>query len=113
MPTKTQIVLGAGAAAAVGVVAYVIYKKRRPKEVVRAALDIGSGEHKLVVAAIDAKGGIRVDPKKLSQNELEKITRRYTSEIGIIIGPHTDIPAPDVNTNGDQTPNQEPESNDE
>jgi len=46
------------------------------------------------------KGGIRVDPKKLSQNELEKITRRYTSEIGIIIGPHTDIPAPDVNTNG-------------
>jgi glutamate dehydrogenase (NAD(P)+) len=46
-----------------------------------------------------AKGGIRVDPKKLSQQELEKITRRYTSEIGIIIGPHTDIPAPDVNTN--------------
>ncbi|VTU17697.1 Glu/Leu/Phe/Val family dehydrogenase [Variovorax sp. PBL-E5] len=46
-----------------------------------------------------AKGGIRVDPKKLSQKELEKITRRYTSEIGIIIGPHTDIPAPDVNTN--------------
>ena len=47
-----------------------------------------------------AKGGIRVDPKKLSQKELEKVTRRYTSEIGIIIGPHTDIPAPDVNTNG-------------
>ena len=47
-----------------------------------------------------AKGGIRVDPKKLSLKELEKITRRYTSEIGIIIGPHTDIPAPDVNTNG-------------
>ncbi|VWX60106.1 Glutamate dehydrogenase [Burkholderiales bacterium 8X] len=46
-----------------------------------------------------AKGGIRVDPKKLSLNELEKVTRRYTSEIGIIIGPHTDIPAPDVNTN--------------
>ena len=46
-----------------------------------------------------AKGGIRVDPKKLSLQELEKITRRYTSEIGIIIGPHTDIPAPDVNTN--------------
>jgi len=46
-----------------------------------------------------AKGGIRVDPKKLSQQELEKVTRRYTSEIGIIIGPHTDIPAPDVNTN--------------
>jgi glutamate dehydrogenase (NAD(P)+) len=47
-----------------------------------------------------AKGGIRVDPKKLSQKELEKITRRYTSEIGIIIGPQQDIPAPDVNTNG-------------
>ncbi|MBU1360930.1 MAG: Glu/Leu/Phe/Val dehydrogenase [Gammaproteobacteria bacterium] len=46
-----------------------------------------------------AKGGIRLDPKKLSQNELEKVTRRYTSEIGIIIGPNTDIPAPDVNTN--------------
>ncbi|MDL9999972.1 Glu/Leu/Phe/Val dehydrogenase [Variovorax sp. J22P240] len=46
-----------------------------------------------------AKGGIRVDPKKLSQKELEKVTRRYTSEIGIIIGPHSDIPAPDVNTN--------------
>ena len=47
-----------------------------------------------------AKGGVRVDPKKLSMKELEKVTRRYTSEIGIIIGPHTDIPAPDVNTNG-------------
>ena len=47
-----------------------------------------------------AKGGIRVDPKTLSQKELEKLTRRYTSEIGIIIGPQQDIPAPDVNTNG-------------
>jgi glutamate dehydrogenase (NAD(P)+) len=47
-----------------------------------------------------AKGGIRVDPKKLSKKELEKLTRRYTSEIGIIIGPNQDIPAPDVNTNG-------------
>jgi glutamate dehydrogenase (NAD(P)+) len=46
-----------------------------------------------------AKGGIRVDPKQLSTKELEKLTRRYTSEIGIIIGPHQDIPAPDVNTN--------------
>ncbi|MBB5372908.1 Glu/Leu/Phe/Val family dehydrogenase [Acidocella aromatica] len=46
-----------------------------------------------------AKGGIRVDPKKLSFKELERVTRRYTSEIGIIIGPHRDIPAPDVNTN--------------
>jgi glutamate dehydrogenase (NAD(P)+) len=47
-----------------------------------------------------AKGGIRLDPKTLSMKELEKVTRRYTSEIGIIIGPQQDIPAPDVNTNG-------------
>ncbi|ALV09269.1 Glu/Leu/Phe/Val family dehydrogenase [Roseateles depolymerans] len=47
-----------------------------------------------------AKGGIRLDPKLLSTKELEKVTRRYTSEIGIIIGPTQDIPAPDVNTNG-------------
>lgn len=46
-----------------------------------------------------AKGGIRVDPKTLSRGELERLTRRYTSEIGIIIGPNKDIPAPDVNTN--------------
>lgn len=46
-----------------------------------------------------AKGGIRVDPKQLSVKELERMTRRYTSEIGIIIGPQQDIPAPDVNTN--------------
>ena len=47
-----------------------------------------------------AKGGIRVDPKKLSRGELERLTRRYTSEIGLLIGPAKDIPAPDVNTNG-------------
>jgi glutamate dehydrogenase (NAD(P)+) len=46
-----------------------------------------------------AKGGIRVDPRTLSRGELERMTRRYTSEIGIIIGPNQDIPAPDVNTN--------------
>ncbi|MES1190063.1 MAG: Glu/Leu/Phe/Val dehydrogenase [Steroidobacter sp.] len=46
-----------------------------------------------------AKGGIRVDPHTLSMKELEKITRRYTSEIGPLIGPYKDIPAPDVNTN--------------
>ncbi|MBK6672333.1 MAG: Glu/Leu/Phe/Val dehydrogenase [Proteobacteria bacterium] len=45
-----------------------------------------------------AKGGVRVDPAKVSRAELERITRRYTSEIGIIIGPQRDIPAPDVNT---------------
>jgi glutamate dehydrogenase (NAD(P)+) len=47
-----------------------------------------------------AKGGIRVDPSKLSRGELERLTRRYTSEIGLLIGPSKDIPAPDVNTNG-------------
>jgi glutamate dehydrogenase (NAD(P)+) len=46
-----------------------------------------------------AKGGVVVDPKKLSQSELEHLTRRYTTEISILIGPETDIPAPDVNTN--------------
>ena len=46
-----------------------------------------------------AKGGIRVEPKQLSRKELERLTRRYTSEIGLIIGPQQDIPAPDVNTN--------------
>lgn len=46
-----------------------------------------------------AKGGVRVDPQRLSHKELERMTRRYTSEIGIVIGPQQDIPAPDVNTN--------------
>ncbi len=46
-----------------------------------------------------AKGGVRVDPKALTRGELERLTRRYTSEIGLIIGPDKDIPAPDVNTN--------------
>ena len=45
-----------------------------------------------------AKGGVICDPLKMSLNELESLTRRYTSEIGIIIGPEKDIPAPDVNT---------------
>jgi glutamate dehydrogenase (NAD(P)+) len=46
-----------------------------------------------------AKGGVRVDPATLSQKELERLTRRYTSEIGNMIGPQQDIPAPDVGTN--------------
>jgi len=46
-----------------------------------------------------AKGGVRVDPRKLSKKELERLTRRYTAEIINIIGPDIDIPAPDVNTN--------------
>ncbi len=46
-----------------------------------------------------AKGGVRVDPKALSTNEVQNLTRRYTSEIMPMIGPNRDIPAPDVNTN--------------
>ncbi|MBJ02114.1 MAG: glutamate dehydrogenase [Planctomycetes bacterium] len=46
-----------------------------------------------------AKGGVTVDPKQLSLGELERLTRRYASEISIVIGPNEDIPAPDVNTN--------------
>ena len=46
-----------------------------------------------------AKGGIRVNPKELSTRELERLTRRFTSEISPIIGPQIDIPAPDVGTN--------------
>jgi len=46
-----------------------------------------------------AKGGVIVDPKQLSEQELEHLTRRYTTEISVLIGPASDIPAPDVNTN--------------
>jgi glutamate dehydrogenase (NAD(P)+) len=46
-----------------------------------------------------AKGGVRVDPRQLSTRELERLTRRYTSEISHIIGPQKDIPAHDVGTN--------------
>ena len=46
-----------------------------------------------------AKGGIICDPSKLSQGELERITRRYTAEILDYIGPDRDVPAPDMNTN--------------
>src|SRR3954467_13649253 len=46
-----------------------------------------------------AKGGVICDPKKLSQRELEKITRRYTAELIEFIGPEKDVPAPDMNTN--------------
>ncbi len=45
-----------------------------------------------------AKGGVRVDPTSLSKSELQRITRRYTSEIIEVIGPDRDIPAPDLGT---------------
>ena len=46
-----------------------------------------------------AKGGIAIDPKTLTKTELERLVRAYTYQLGDNIGPHTDIPAPDVNTN--------------
>ncbi len=49
-----------------------------------------------------AKGGVQVDPHELSQGELERMTRKFTEEIQVVIGPTVDIPAPDMNT-GAQT----------
>ena len=46
-----------------------------------------------------AKGGVICDPHKLSRAELERLSRRYATEISILIGPDSDIPAPDMNTN--------------
>ena len=46
-----------------------------------------------------AKGGIAIDPRTLTKTELERLVRAYTYNLGDNIGPHTDIPAPDVNTN--------------
>jgi glutamate dehydrogenase (NAD(P)+) len=46
-----------------------------------------------------AKGGVIVDPKHLSMGELERLTRRFATEIGILLGPEKDIPAPDMGTN--------------
>ncbi len=48
-----------------------------------------------------AKGGIICNPKVRTKNDLRKITRRFIAELGDAIGPHTDIPAPDVNTNAE------------
>ncbi len=49
-----------------------------------------------------AAGGVRVNPRRLSEAERQGLTRRYTTEIGIMLGPDSDIPSPDVNT-GSQT----------
>ena len=46
-----------------------------------------------------AKGGVICAPKGMSQGELERLTRRYATEISVVAGPETDIPAPDINTN--------------
>ena len=47
-----------------------------------------------------AKGGIRVDPNQLSRQELQALTRRYATEINLVVGPNIDIPAPDIGTDG-------------
>lgn len=47
-----------------------------------------------------AKGGVVLDPRGLSKSELERLTRRFATEISLLIGPDRDIPAPDVNTDG-------------
>lgn len=46
-----------------------------------------------------AKGGVICNPKEMSQNELENLTRRYATEISLLMSPESDVPAPDVNTN--------------
>ena len=48
-----------------------------------------------------AKGGVAVDPSTLSHRELERLTRRFAAEISVLVGPESDIPAPDVNTNAE------------
>ncbi len=48
-----------------------------------------------------AKGGVVCDPKRLSRKDVRRITRRFVSELGELIGPYTDVPAPDVNTNAE------------
>jgi len=63
---------------------------------------LGLGDSQLVQAGLRddvAKGGVQFDPKQCSQNELMRLTRRFTHALGNNIGPEYDIPAPDVNTN--------------
>lgn len=69
-----------------------------PHEVMALAADMT-----LKCALVDipfggAKGGVRVDPSKLSDGELERLTRRYTMDVSTLLGPDRDVPAPDVNT---------------
>jgi glutamate dehydrogenase (NAD(P)+) len=50
-----------------------------------------------------AKGGVQVDPRLLSDSELERLTRRYTIDVAALLGPDKDVPAPDVNTDASAT----------
>ena len=76
----------------------------------RYALDVSLGEVSALAMLMSwkcalmglpyggAKGGVRCDPRRLSRQELENLTRRYTAEIILLIGPDLDIPAPDMGT---------------
>ena len=70
------------------------------KEEVQALATLMTWKNALVgVPFGGAKGGVACDPKTLSETELRRITRRFITELGNNIGPHTDIPAPDLYTN--------------
>ena len=69
------------------------------KEEVQALATLMTWKNALVgVPFGGAKGGVACDPKTLSETELRRITRRFITELGNNIGPHTDIPAPDLYT---------------
>lgn len=53
-----------------------------------------------------AKGGVAVDPTTLSEHELELLTRKLVQAVRPVLGPHSDIPAPDMNTGGPAAPSQ-------
>lgn len=70
----------------------------RSEEVAALAADMTLKTAVVNVPFGGGKGGVRCDPSAMSQGELERMTRRYTYEIAVLLGPERDIPAPDVNT---------------
>ena len=70
----------------------------RSEEVAALAADMTLKTAVVNVPFGGGKGGVRCDPSTMSQGELERMTRRYTYEVAVILGPERDIPAPDVNT---------------
>ena len=76
------------------------YHPKADLEEVRALASLMTWKTALVnIPFGGAKGGIQVDPSDMSRAELERMSRRYFTQIGHIIGPNRDIPAPDMNTN--------------
>jgi glutamate dehydrogenase (NAD(P)+) len=76
------------------------YHQEADLEEVRALASLMTWKTALVdVPFGGAKGGVQVDPQPLSTGELERLTRRYTDQVGHILGATRDIPAPDMNTN--------------